>query len=204
MARRPRKEAKANVTEASAPERGFLGRWSRRKREARERTRLTKAAPVPDAPVSPERVQRAVQKTDADMPPLESLGAHSDYSGFLSPGVSEQLRRAALRKLFHLPKFNVVDGLDDYADDYTTFTPLGDVVTAHQRYQQDLEQEKARARRTKEIQPSDQPDDEAPAVASAEAREISAQEPPQPDAKADEARDHTKQGRHDEPGKPRR
>jgi len=67
--------------------------------------------------------------TDADMPPLDSLDSDSDFSLFMSPGVSEQLRAQALRKLFHLPAFNVTDGLNDYDEDYTQFAGLGNVVT---------------------------------------------------------------------------
>ena len=63
------------------------------------------------------------------MPPLESLDSDSDYSVFMSPGVSEQLRTLALRKLFHLPAFNITDGLNDYDEDYTQFASLGGVVT---------------------------------------------------------------------------
>ncbi len=73
--------------------------------------------------------------TDADMPAIETLGEDADVSGFLSPGVSDDLRRAALRKLFHGPKFNVCDGLDDYCGDYTKFEPLGDIITADMRFQ---------------------------------------------------------------------
>ena len=69
------------------------------------------------------------------MPPLESLGPDSDYSGFLSRGVSEALRRKALARLFRSPAYNVVDGLDDYAEDFTKFAPLGDIVTADMRHQ---------------------------------------------------------------------
>jgi len=72
--------------------------------------------------------------TDADMPPIESLHPDSDYSGFLSPQVSEKVRRAALRKLFQSPQFNICDGLDDYAGDFRNFLPLGDIVTADMRY----------------------------------------------------------------------
>ena len=83
--------------------------------------------------------------TDADMPPLESLGEDSDYSGFLSPEVSDKLRQTALRKLFHGKAFNIVDGLDDYDDDFITALPLGDIVTADMRYQAEMELEKAKA-----------------------------------------------------------
>ncbi|MGB5735975.1 MAG: DUF3306 domain-containing protein, partial [Thiohalocapsa sp.] len=81
--------------------------------------------------------------TDADMPPLESLGPDSDYSGFLSQGVSEALRRQALARMFRSPAFNVVDELDDYAEDFTQFAPLGDVVTADMRHR--IEQQLQRA-----------------------------------------------------------
>lgn len=67
-------------------------------------------------------------KTDADMPPVDALTEESNFSDFLSPEVSDALRKQALRKLFHLPFFNIVDGLDDYAEDYTKFAPLGDII----------------------------------------------------------------------------
>ncbi len=76
--------------------------------------------------------------TDADMPPLESLGAFSDYSGFLSRGVSAALRRQALTKLFHSQHLNVTDGLDDFAEDYTRFESLGDLITADMRHQMEV------------------------------------------------------------------
>ena len=71
--------------------------------------------------------------TDEDVPPLDSLGPDSDYSDFLSSDVSPKLRREALRKLFSSDKFNVTDGLDDYAEDYSRHTPLGDIVPAEMR-----------------------------------------------------------------------
>lgn len=86
----------------------------------------------PDGEAASE--ERPVLLTDADMPPLDSLGPDSDYSGFLSRGVSRSLRRQALRRLFSSPHLNVVDGLDDYAEDFTGLAPLGDVVTAEMRY----------------------------------------------------------------------
>ena len=106
----------------------FVARWSRRKSEAAE---SAEGADGPDEAHSgcdlgprPTVGEAPVELTDADMPPLASLGPDSDYSGFLSPGVSEELRRLALRKLFHSPIFNVTDGLDDYDDDFTSFEVL--------------------------------------------------------------------------------
>ncbi len=72
--------------------------------------------------------------TDADMVPLESLDGGSDLSAFFSEGVSGSLRRAALRRVFHAPKFNVRDGLNDYDGDFTRFEPLGDIVTSDMKF----------------------------------------------------------------------
>jgi hypothetical protein len=116
----------------------FLQRFSRRKQEARQAPETTAAseAEAPGEAPSPE-------PTDADMPPLETLGADSDYTGFLSAKVSEGLRRAALRKLFHSEQFNVIDELDDYAEDFTSFTALGDLVTSDMRHRMELEARRA-------------------------------------------------------------
>lgn len=103
---------------------GLLGRWSERKRAARTAERPENAGEA-DSPASVdeplmERAEAPARElTDADMPPVDSLNEHSDFSGFLSPKVGEALRRQALRKLFHLPSFNITDGLDDYDEDYT-------------------------------------------------------------------------------------
>ena len=142
---------------------GPLRRWSRRKREAvrgkeaadEARGRDASRAPseaVQDArePASDAPAPAAVEEkdlTDEDMPPIDSLDENSDYSGFLSPGVSEGLRRRALRKLFMSAVFNVRDGLDDYDEDFTNFEALGDIVTSDMRHQAEAEAERARRAR---------------------------------------------------------
>jgi len=126
----------------------FLARWSQRKQAARRGETLPAQAPLgaesleamseghcaqiadPDPDPVPEQVL-----TDADMPPLDSLGAFSDYSGFLSRGVSAALRRQALAKLFHSPHLNLSDRLDDFDEDYTRFESLGELITADMRHQ---------------------------------------------------------------------
>jgi hypothetical protein len=82
--------------------------------------------------------------TGKTLPSIDSLDENSELSMFLSDKVSESIKRQALRKIFHMDKFNVCDGLDDYAEDYTGFEALGDVMTAHQRLRLEREQEKAR------------------------------------------------------------
>ena len=143
---------------------GPLRRWARRKREvAREKEAADGArrrGESPDASEAPPDVGQSADDaaepnvvetkvlTDEDMAPLESLDENSDYSGFLSSGVSEELRRRALRKLFSSAVFNIPDGLDDYDDDFTSFAALGDIVTADMRHQAEMEAERARQART--------------------------------------------------------
>jgi len=116
----------------------FINRWARRKAEATARAgeETESAVPATVEESAPDEVPPTSEPlTDADMPAIETLGEDADVSGFLSPGVSDDLRRAALRKLFHGPKFNICDGLDDYCGDYTKFEPLGDIITADMRFQ---------------------------------------------------------------------
>lgn len=120
--------------DAPRPDESFLQRFHRRKIEARHVAAQQAALPSEDPAALALPAEPAPEPTDADMPPLESLTADSDYSGFLSSKVSEGLRRAALRKLFHSEQFNVLDDLDDYAEDFTTFTALGDFVTSDMRH----------------------------------------------------------------------
>lgn len=116
----------------------FINRWARRKAEATARAgeETESAVPATVEESAPDEVPPPSEPlTDDDMPAIETLGEDADVSGFLSPGVSDDLRRAALRKLFHGPKFNICDGLDDYCGDYTKFEPLGDIITADMRFQ---------------------------------------------------------------------
>jgi Protein of unknown function (DUF3306) len=113
---------------------GLLVRWSERKRATVQRGKDVLPAEPRDPPVTGNGDQQSgtgeAQKvlTDADMPRLESLNEESDYSGFLSPGVSRGLQRLALRKLFSAAKFQVRDGLDDYDTDYHLLQPLRRVL----------------------------------------------------------------------------
>ena len=63
-------------------------------------------------------------QTPTQLPSLESLTFDSDFSAFMQPSVDETTKRAALRKLFSDPSFNVMDGLDIYVGDYTQSDPM--------------------------------------------------------------------------------
>jgi hypothetical protein len=161
------------------PEDNFIGRWSRRKRDnqqtpepsapepsaageiaAEADTSADVAAPVVDDTNAAER-----PLTDADMAPVESLDGDSDYAPFLSEGVSSELRKAALKKLFFSGKFAARDGLDDYDDDFTYFEPLGDTVTSDMKYHARRKEKERLARLEEEAALSEAEDPESPAPA---------------------------------------
>lgn len=147
-------DIKSDDSPVEGREEGFLSRWSRKKQEAQHEPAAEADDPAADIanaadgpPAGLESVESPAERelTDEDMPPLEDLDENSDVSPFLSAGVSEALRRAALRKLFRSAKFNVCDGLDDYAEDYTKFAPLGNTITADMKYHMERALEKLRA-----------------------------------------------------------
>lgn len=111
------------------PVKGFLGRWSRLKREAAADA-LPPAPPVATPPeeanavVPSPRSAQALPDEATEPPPLESLGFDSDYRAFLGQKVDEGLKRVALKKLFHTPHFNTMDGLDVYIEDFNLYEPL--------------------------------------------------------------------------------
>ncbi len=123
-------------------DRGWIARWSRRKHEARRSPPRDPATPADDAAAHPPPTAEPARP----LPAVEELSPEDDYSGFLSPEVDDAVRRLALRKLFHSAKFNLVDGLDDYAEDYRSFEALGDVMTADLRHRLEIEAERERAR----------------------------------------------------------
>ncbi|MGB7989267.1 MAG: DUF3306 domain-containing protein [Candidatus Methylophosphatis roskildensis] len=107
-----------------AEEESFLSRWARLKHEA--------AAEPASA------VDAAAQPVPVELPSVDSLGFDSDFTGFLRAKVDEKLRQAALKKLFHSPQFNVMDGLDVYIDDYNTFEPIPSEMLRELNHARDL------------------------------------------------------------------
>jgi Protein of unknown function (DUF3306) len=142
-------EADPKIADAAESE-NALRRWSRRKHEARSAARREpeKADPMPAANVETRDPAPARVLTDVDMPPIDSLDEHSDYSPFMSPGVSEALRRAALRRLFRAPQFNVLCELEGEFFDARGYQSLGNIVTYEMR--DALERELAKAKSSAE------------------------------------------------------
>lgn len=120
---------------------GFLSRWSRRKQAVREGQALppepaaARAQPVPAAPsvaatqppAAPEPAPAGAPRETTPPPTLDDvarLTPEADFSRFVAPDVSSEVRNAAVKKLFADPHFNVMDGLDVYIDDYSLPSPL--------------------------------------------------------------------------------
>ena len=122
---------------------GFLGRWSRRKADAREGKPLQEPpAPLPAIAESLQAPSTVAPTTGAGLaatqdiapvpqapPPLsledvKTLTPESNFKPFMGPGVAPEVKNAAMKKLFADPHFNVMDRLDIYIDDYSKPNPI--------------------------------------------------------------------------------
>jgi hypothetical protein len=104
----------------------FLSRWSRKKEEVRQ------AQPEPVAKPA------GAESPKPELPPVDKLTIDSDYRAFFHPKVGEDVRRAALKKLFSDPRFNIMDGLDVYIDDYSKTEPIPPEMLAGLRQAQNI------------------------------------------------------------------
>jgi hypothetical protein len=176
---------------------GFLTRWSRRKALSRSGEELPEPAADAEAETPGDDAETAASRITADdapertegedglpaedtpeLPPLESLDENSDYSAFLGKGVPPELKQKALQKLFHSPKFNIRDGLDDYDWDFTNPEPLGDIITAEMRYRVERELERLAG-----LDEDEENAEDSPAVAAVESGEHDeANDPPEHEA----------------------
>lgn len=115
----------------------FLSRWSRLKRRSTAGPERPTADAVPakagtplEAAVAGDASAPGLRRgdepveTSEPLPPIESLTPDSDFLPFMKPEVDGVLKRQALRTLFRDPRFNVMDGLDVYIDDYSKADPL--------------------------------------------------------------------------------
>jgi hypothetical protein len=112
----------------------FISRWSRRKLASKAESTAGPARPTADSVPAqagtplPSPAEGALalpsKGEDEPLPPVESLTPESDFTPFMQPGVDPGLRRQALKALLQDPRFNVMDGLDVYIDDYSKPDPL--------------------------------------------------------------------------------
>lgn len=117
----------------------FLSRWSQRKLEEQsehqtepevstvedEQAELSVAEDdVPTDSLEPESEVKAETETAVD----KEEGELSISQLLANTEVDKAVKKAALRKLFMQPEFNVVDGLNDYDHDYSAVKPLATEV----------------------------------------------------------------------------
>jgi len=105
----------------------FLSRWSKRKHAANRGEAPGEPAPVvtPSPSVTEQQPKGAAPSgTPQPLPPVETLTPESDFTPFMKPEVDADVKRAALRTLFRDPRYNVMDGLDVYIDDYSKPDPI--------------------------------------------------------------------------------
>jgi hypothetical protein len=113
---------------------GFLGRWSKRKLDVRddkvaEQQTGEMSAPIAAPLPEPTASQPAAPAPVPSPPPLtlddvKALTTDSDFSRFVAPDVAPEVKTAAMKKLFTDPRYNVMDGLDVYVDDYSKPDPI--------------------------------------------------------------------------------
>ncbi|MGV2977571.1 DUF3306 domain-containing protein [Roseibium alexandrii] len=112
--------------------------WSRRKAAVQRSEELERVL-VEEAEVAKERAELET-KSDAEileelnLPDPDTLTENDDFSQFLSAVVPERLKRRALRRLWGLnPVLANLDGLVDYADDFTdAATVVSNMQTVYQ------------------------------------------------------------------------
>ena len=116
---------------------GFLGRWSRRKLDVKQ-GKAVEAEPLPQevAAVPPPQPSpegggsSALLPASPDQPPpptleeAHALTPQSDFRRFAAADVTPEVKNAALKKLFADPRYNIMDGLDVYIDDYSKPDPM--------------------------------------------------------------------------------
>ena len=131
----------------SSDDDGFVQRWARRKARVQSGLPEPQALPAPvrEAPPPAEpalgAVPAALAASAVPVPPpapveeavprptmedVAGLTRSSDYSRFVGAGVDADVSNAAMKKLFTDPRFNVMDGLDTYIDDYGKPDPIPD------------------------------------------------------------------------------
>ena len=164
-----------------AAEENFVSRWSRLKQEARE------------SPAQPPAKEKDPKAPAPQLPPIDKLTIDSDYRDFFHPKVGEDVRRAALKKLFSDPRFNVMDGLDVYIDDYSKNEPIPAAMLAGLKQAQNIlgwakedEEQRAREQRAREQQlskdasPQIDPPDQHPDLAAEARLDVPAEVPAPP------------------------
>ncbi|GMQ46547.1 DUF3306 domain-containing protein [Vibrio sp. 10N] len=125
----------------------FLSRWSQRKLEEQSQRQdepeevvasdeelvapsaLASDSEAPETPDMASDNQELAIDNDIDVDSEKGEESELTISQLLAnTEVDKAIKKAALRKLFMQPEFNVVDGLNDYDHDYSAVKPLASEV----------------------------------------------------------------------------
>jgi len=135
----------------------FFSRWSQRKQAVKQGVPL--AEPLPTANAQPQTnplqasshnaalaAQAGAPQTKTAAPSqsettqepaklltledVSKLTPESDFTSYMTQGVSPEVRNAAMKKLLADPHYNIMDGLDIYIGDYNTPDPLPEGMLA--------------------------------------------------------------------------
>ncbi|MGL4746402.1 MAG: DUF3306 domain-containing protein [Shewanella sp.] len=130
---------------------GFFSRWSQRREqvaaeEAAVKTQTTaeelteyKAEEVTQEPVAVQESQASLTRTDEDpnriltaedLPNPDEIEIGGSFAKFMGANVDPAAKTAALRALWKQPHFNEIDGLLEYALDYSNQPKLTPEVSA--------------------------------------------------------------------------
>lgn len=128
---------------------GFLNRWSKKKlgaepelspselaekqssaqlKKSVDPSAQTSKVPASGEPAADKKLEPMAGAAQAETAPtLEDvlkLTQDSDFSAYVKPGIDPEVQKAAMQKLFSDPRYNIMDGLDIYIDDYSKPDPI--------------------------------------------------------------------------------
>ena len=135
----------------------FFSRWSQRKQAVKQGVPLAEALPAAKTqsqtnPLqasshnaalaaqagAPQTKTAAPSQNETTQEPakvltledVSKLTPESDFTSYMTQGVSPEVRNAAMKKLLADPHYNIMDGLDIYIGDYNTPDPLPEGMLA--------------------------------------------------------------------------
>ncbi|MCL1067731.1 DUF3306 domain-containing protein [Shewanella olleyana] len=124
--------------------RGFFSRWSERReqveaeaaQELADKEQLAEATQAESADGN-EHLETETVATDADkilevedLPDPEKIEVGGSFASFMGANVSPEAKSAALKALWKQPQYNEIDGLLEYALDYSNQPKLSPEVSA--------------------------------------------------------------------------
>ena len=123
---------------------GFFSRWSQRKQAVKQGVPLAEEkngalATSPSSAMGAKQASTGAKDQTAQTPePVKALTLEdvakltpeSDFTSYMTQGVSPEVRNAAMKKLLADPHYNIMDGLDIYIGDYNTPDPMPEGMLA--------------------------------------------------------------------------